>query len=232
MSHTKKTIAVIGVGLVLLLLSACGSSTPTSSPTVDMNPFRTEVASTVQAQVSRNLALTPSPTECLCPTATPEPASPTPAQPTPTLPSPQVSGTPGVETLDQAEWVSQSIADGTVFTPGENFIVTWTMKNVGTSTWNVNYMLRFFTGNAFGAPQEVFLDRDVLPGDTVDIAVAMKAPTAPGDYRSDWVMANQFRRNFKQPVYLEISVARPPTATPTATVTPTPTFTPTVTATP
>ena len=93
-------------------------------------------------------------------------------------------------------------------------------------------MLRYYSGNAFGAPQEIFLDRDVAPGDTVDISVAMKAPTIPGDYRSDWVMANPFRSNFKQPVYLEITVARPATATPTATVTPTVTRTPTATATP
>jgi hypothetical protein len=93
-------------------------------------------------------------------------------------------------------------------------------------------MLRFFSGNAFGAPQEVFLDREVLPGATIDIAIAMQAPTTPGDYRGDWVMANELRSNFKTPVYLEITVVRPPTATPTATVTPTATFTPTVTATP
>ena len=93
-------------------------------------------------------------------------------------------------------------------------------------------MLRFFSGNTFGASREVFLDRDVPPGQTIDIAIPMKAPTTPGEYRSDWVMANPFRSNFKEPVYLEITVARPVTPTPTATVTPTMTLTPAATTTP
>ena len=236
MTHTRKIIAGFAIGFVLLLSAACSSAaTPTSSPTVDMNPFRTEVASTVLAQVSRNLALTPSPTQCLCPTETLEPtstAATTQSLPTIIVPGPQGSGTPGTETINLAEWVSQTVSDGTVFEPGETFIITWTMKNAGTSTWTPNYMLRYFSGNAFGAPQEIFLDRDVLPGETVDIAIAMQAPTVPGDYRSDWVMADPFRSNFKTPVYLEITVARPPTATPTATVTPTATRTPTTTITP
>ena len=234
MSHTQKTIAVIGAGLVLLLLSACSPSAPTSTPTVDLNAYSTQVAATVLAEVTQDLALTPSATLVPSPTATLEPSS-TPAQSATASPGPQgtlASGTPGAETIDLAEWVSQTVSDGTAFEPGENFIITWTLKNTGTSTWTVNYLLRFYSGNAFGAPQEIFLDREVLPGESVDIPVAMKAPTTPGDYRSDWVMANEFRSNFKVPVYLEITVARPPTATPTVTVTPTVTRTPTVTATP
>ena len=84
----------------------------------------------------------------------------------------------------------------------------------------------------FGAPQEVFLDREVLPGETIDIAIPMTAPTALGEYRSDWVMANSSRSNFKEAVYLEITVARPATSTPTASATATMTLTPTATATP
>jgi hypothetical protein len=142
------------------------------------------------------------------------------------------SGTPGTATIDLAEWVSQTVADGTVFAPGEAFIVTWRLKNVGTSTWTVSYMLRFYSGDAFGALLEILLDRAVAPGETVDISIPMKVPTTPGDYRSDWVMANQFRSNFKEPIYIEITVARPATPTPTATVTPTATATATATATP
>jgi hypothetical protein len=119
-----------------------------------------------------------------------------------------------------------------VFAPGETFIITWQLRNVGTTTWTINYLLRFYTGNAFGAPQEIFLDREVAPGDTVDIAIPMTAPTTPGEYRSDWVMANELLANFNQPVYLEIVVARPATATPTATATEPATATPTTPATP
>ena len=238
MAHARKSITRIGIWLALFLLSACAPSAQVITATPDLNPLRTQVAATVLAQVTRELALTPSATPQPSPTATQAPtetAASTPAQTdaaSPAPPATQASGTPGTASADLAEWVSQSIADGTVFTPGETFTITWTLKNAGASTWTSFYMLRFFSGSTFGAPQEVFLDRDVPPGQTIDIAIPMKAPTTPGEYRSDWVMANPFRSNFKEPVYLEITVARPVTPTPTATVTPTMTLTPAATTTP
>lgn len=227
-----KTVALIGAFVSLLWLSACSSQTPTATPTLDLNPFRTEVAATVFAQVTRDLALTPSPTPI--PSFTPtSPPSATPTQaaataspgPVVTLP-PGTPGTPGVSTTDLAEWVSQTIADDTVFAPGETFTITWRLRNTGTSTWTPGYLLRFYSGNNFGAPNEVVLGQTVLPGDTVDISVPMKAPNTPGNYRTDWVMSNQSRSNFKQPVFLKIVVALPPTPTPAPTATSAPTSTP------
>ena len=100
--------------------------------------------------------------------------------------------------------------------------MTWRLKNVGTSPWTAAYILRFYSGDAFGAPQEVPVGRVVLPDQTVDISVQMKAPNTLGDYRSDWVLSDERRSNFKEPVFLKITVAAPPTPTPT---TPAPTTT-------
>lgn len=222
MAHTKKTIAMIGVWLGLLLLSACSTAAPTSTPTPDLDPLRTEVAATVFAQVTLALAQTPSVTPVPSPTATLNPSptatlapSSTPAQPvtTPTGPG----GTPGETTADRAEWVSQSVADGTVFAPGESFTITWSLRNVGTSTWTDSYLFRFYSGNAFGASEEILLGQEVAPGETVDISVSMTAPNTPGEYRSDWVMADEDSSNFNEPVFLEITVATPATATTAAT---------------
>jgi hypothetical protein len=238
MAHTKTTIIRIGVCLGLFLLSACAPSAPVSTTTPDQNPFRTEVAATVLAQVTLDLALTPSATSIPRPTATPSPTETADSTPIPTnsaSPDPGAtlaSETPEAATVDLAEWVSQTITDGTVFEPGETFTITWTLKNAGTSTWTPFYLLRFYSGDAFGAPDEVFLEGDVLPGETIDIAIPMTAPTALGEYRSDWVMANPARSNFKEAVYLEIVVSRPATPTSTTTVTPTLTGTPTATTTP
>jgi hypothetical protein len=120
------------------------------------------------------------------------------------------------ETNNRAQWVSQSIADKAIFAPGETFTMTWRLKNVGTSPWKSAYMLRFYSGDTFGAPKEVLLGREVLPDGTVDITLHMKAPAKPGSYRSDWVMSSENRSNFKDPVYLMITVAVPvtPTLTP------------------
>jgi hypothetical protein len=224
MVRTMKISLVISLALGLLLLTACSSATPTSTPTLDLNPLRTEVASTVLAQVTRDLALTPSATPIPSSTAT-STQTPTPTRAPSGSPSPATTitaGTPVTTTRDLAEWVSQSIADGTVFAPGETFTITWQLKNVGTSTWSVAYLLRFYSGDTFGASQEIPLGRVIAPGQILDISIPMKAPTRPGDYRTDWVLANESRSNFKQPVFLKITVAAPatPTLTPTATTAP------------
>lgn len=230
MAQIRKILALVAIGLGLLVLSACSSAEPTSTPTPDLDPFRTEVAATVFAQVTQALAQTPSVTPIPSPTATLAPTSTatlTAPSATPTL---SVSGTPGEETTNRAEWVSQSVADGTVFTPGESFTITWQLRNVGTSTWTTDYLFRFFSGNAFGAPEEIPLGQEVAPGQTVDISVSMTAPNTPGEYRSDWVMADESASNFNQPVFLEITVANPATATATPTVAPS--ASPTASATP
>jgi hypothetical protein len=217
MAHKKRTLGGIGVLLSLLWLAACSPPVPTSTPTLDQNPLRTEVAATVLAQVTRALALTPSVTPLSTPTATNLPTStPSPtASPSPSATVALSSGTPKAGTENQAQWVSQSIADDTTFAPGETFTMTWRLKNTGTSTWNAGYLLRYYSGESFGASKEISLGREVLPGEEIEISVQMKAPANPGTYRSDWVMSTENRSNFKEPVFLRIKVAKPVTPTPT-----------------
>ena len=225
MAHLIKALIRTGVLLSLLWVTACSSQAPTSTPTPELDPLRTEVAATVWAEVTQAILLTPSITPLPSPTATVLPTS-TPARsatPSPSATAALITGTPGAGTVNQAQWVSQSVADDTVFAPGETFSMTWTLKNAGTSTWTAAYMFRFFSGNAFGAPNENPIGQEVLPGGTVEITVQMVAPATPGDYRSDWVMATDSRGNFREGVFLEISVAAPATATTTSTPSPTPT---------
>lgn len=218
----------VGYILAALLLASCSAApTVTPAPTTDLSALRTEVAATVLAQVPQICALTPSATALPTFTATTAPSA------TPTIEPSPTSGTPGTATAtaatnDLAKYVSQTIPDGSVFLPGQAFTMVWRIQNVGTSTWTAGYRLRFFAGDAFGAPKEIALGKDVPPGDTVDITIEMKAPAKVGKYRSDWVMSNEVLRNFKEPLFLEINVANP-TATPTSTRTPVP---PTATVTP
>ena len=225
---------VIGAWVCLLGLAACSSPTPTSMPTQDMNPFRTEVAATVFAQVTHDLALTPSITPIPSSTATITPTT-TPILPTSatasssaavspslTVTLASVTLAPTVVLADRAQWVSQSIPDDTVFAPGEAFTMTWQLKNVGASTWKPTYLLRYYSGDLFGAPKEVALGQQVLPGATIEITLKMKAPPAAGKYRSDWVLSSETRSNFKDAVFLKITVVVPPTPTRAATPSPTP----------
>ncbi len=219
LSHTRKIYGILGLIVSLLWLVACSSPTPTSLPTPDLNPLRTEVAATVLAQVALDLAQTPSATIPPSSTATIAPSlTPTVVEsltPTPTsiITATLATGTVGTALIDRAEWVSQSIPDDTAFTPGETFTMTWTLRNVGTSTWTAGYLLRFYSGDTFGAAREIILGQEVPPGDTVDITIKMRAPTRPGTYQSVWVMSTENRSNFKEPVYLQIEVVTPPTPT-------------------
>jgi hypothetical protein len=226
MAHKKRSLSGIGVFLILLLVAACSPSVSTSTPTFDQNPLRTEVAATVLAQVTQALALTPSITPLPTPSATNLPTSTPSLTPSPTISATVTlsSGTPTTKTENQAQWVSQSIADDTTFTPGETFTMTWRLKNSGTSTWTAGYLLRYYSGDTFGAPKEIPLGQEVLPGGEINISTQMKAPATPGSYRSDWVMSDENRSNFKEAVFLRIKVAKPVTATPTPV---TPTLTPT-----
>jgi hypothetical protein len=206
--------------LSLLWLAACSSPTvPTSTPTIDLNPFRTEVAATVLAQVTRALASTPSITPVASPTATtPAPSTPTPevtGSPSGSATAAATSGTPTAVTDNHAQWVSQSIADDTVFAPGETFTMSWRLKNTGKTTWTAAYLLRYFSGETFGASKEIVIGQEVPPGGEIEISIPMKAPARPGNFRSDWVMSSENRTNFKEPVFLKIKVAAPVTPTPT-----------------
>ncbi len=217
MAHKKRTLRVFGVFLSLLWMAACSPTVKTSTPTLDLNPFRTEVAATVLAQVTQVLALTPSVTPLPSPTATNLPTS-MPRLTASPLPSATItlsSGTPKAGTYNQAQWVAQSIADDTTFAPSQTFTMTWTLKNTGTSIWTAAYLLRYYSGNNFGAPNEIAIGREVLPGGQIDISIQMKAPANPGSYRSDWVMSTENLSNFKEPVFLRIKVAAPVTPTPT-----------------
>ncbi len=70
MADYRKTSAVIGVVLGMLSLAACAPRPATAAPTIDLNPFRTEVASTVLAQVTQTVCPVPSDTPSPSPTVT------------------------------------------------------------------------------------------------------------------------------------------------------------------
>lgn len=228
----QRIILILLLGAAILLAGCAAPSAVTPAPTQDLAPLRTEVAATVLAQVPQICALTPTATALIPPTNTPPPTlaqtatSAVTATLAVTLPA---AGTPaatlegGVTATpsgtDLAKWISQTVSDGAQFQPNQEFIMTWRIQNVGTTTWTAGYRLRFFSGDAFGAPNEIALDRAVAPNDTVEITVGMKAPARPGTYRSDWVLSNESLRNFKEPVYLSIVVPGP-TATPTRTAVP------------
>jgi len=224
MSKTFLLRVTIFFVLVFLGLSGCNLPRATAQPP---DSIFTQAAQTVQAQLTLDSLLTPEP-------MTPDPSvfeTPTPDLPTATL-SPTVvpSATP---LCDLARFVTDvTIPDGMEMLPGQTFIKTWRLRNMGTCTWTGAYQLIFDQGEIMSGPVSQPFAGDVPPGREVDISVALKSPENPGTYRGYWRIRNA--AGVLMPIlngyqgisfFVEIRVV-PPTSTPTATFTSTETATP------
>lgn len=83
-----------------------------------------------------------------------------------------------------------SVPDGTVFGPGNQFTASWRLRNNGTCPWTTDYSLAFVGGDQLGGAELVPLPNVVAPGQTIDASVDLIAPEQPGDYRSNWQIAD------------------------------------------
>lgn len=205
--------------LMILLLTACGAQ-GNQTPTTDPSTVYTQVAQTVQAQITANAKLTatvtatPKPTEAPAGAATLRPSSTPFGTGTAVVNlTPQKSATGGVPPLatatisaaatqpsgassaDKMQYISQKVADGSTFDQGQTFTMTWVIKNVGSTTWDTNFLVRLFAGDRFGADDLKF-SGTVKPGEQTNVTMDMTAPDTVGEYNSIWVLTNAEGRNF------------------------------------
>ena len=188
------------------LLYACGPSAPVV-PTIDTNAIHTAAAETVIAEFTQTAQATPptlaatateaiteTPLATLEPTATAVPTN-NPFQATPT------------ETLcDDAIWVADvSVPDGTEMTPGQDFVKTWKIRNIGSCTWGTGYSALFAYGEKMGGVAEPMTGA-VAPGEEVEVSVRFKAPDKAGEYSTYWRMANASNIPFGENIYALIVV--------------------------
>ncbi len=125
----------------------------------------------------------------------------------------QYIGGPGIMLPVSHLWSSDSatfiaditIPDNSTVNPGEALIKTWRMRNSGTSTWGSGYQLVFRSGDQMGAPQAVDVP-STPPGNTVDLSVDIKSPTAPGKYYGQWQLRNPSGTYFGDPVWVQLIV--------------------------
>jgi cytoskeletal protein RodZ len=239
----------VAAGVIFLLWQVItgisGNNLPVSTATPDLTQvFQTSDASLTNRQTST--ATSPTQTFTSSPTArlTQIPSTP--------LPSPMTTITPGGITqtslpevnCDQAAAgnpIDITIPDDTLISPGQSFIKTWKLVNIGSCTWTTLYSASFFYGDRMGAPETVPLQRTILPAQSVEISVEMVAPQAAGTYQGNWKLSNPsgslfgIGPNGDSPFWVRIIVPENPSATTTVTqavtATSLPTVTPTVTAT-
>lgn len=108
-------------------------------------------------------------------------------------------------TGDKAELIGQVPGDGSNVSKNQQFDVSLTFKNTGTTTWTKKYALKFFAGDRMGSPNDVVMTKEVPPGDTITLSFVMKASDKKGAKRTIWVLQNPDGVNFYS-LYLETNV--------------------------
>ena len=186
----KTTILLIAIILLGISLSACRPS----EPELDVDAQKTGFAQTAEIQSTQTVEARPTATETLVPSPTLNPTitSTGAGTGTPMLTPTEsnVTQQPPTSGSDAASWLANDPPDNTEFAPGDEFTVTWTIENIGTSTWTTSYYIQFATGEQMGAVEKIFLPYPVPPNRNVQISVDFVAPESTGSKRSDWKLVN------------------------------------------
>lgn len=98
-----------------------------------------------------------------------------------------------------------TVADGTIFAPGEKIDKRWLVENQGTCNWNSRYFLKF-TG---GQPMDAKIEQSLVPalsGSQAVVRIIFTAPDEPGKYRSAWQAYTPEPQPFGDPFFIEIKV--------------------------
>jgi len=187
-------LAILG----LTVLVACGSAA-TAQPTPDIPALYTQAAQTLAVELTGMVpTATFTPLVPLTPTFTVTPLVVNTATP---------SLTPTQAVCENIEFVQDvNVPDMTVMAPGQDFLKTWLVRNIGTCPWGTGYGLVYggYTTQMNG--QAVPLNIVVNPSETVEVSVRFRAPTQPGEYLSAWRMANPSGVPFGKPIFVKIIV--------------------------
>jgi hypothetical protein len=176
----------------LLSLAAQSQTTPevVGIYTLVANTLAAQTQQTFQTQIAEAGGTQPPASETVEPSSqvTETEQIPTDTQPAPT--STPLPPTPIPTPCNWAAFIKDvSVPDGTDFFPNTSFTKTWRLQNIGTCTWNSNYSLVFYSGNAMGGPSSTRLNATVYPGQTIDLSVTLTAPSTANRYTGYWKLA-------------------------------------------
>lgn len=203
---SMKIKLIVVVALLTTLIAACGSSnTPAAEPTPDVAAVRTSAASTVVSQFTLTAAAF-TPTQQPLPTETFTPEATSTAT---VMPVAQVTNAEGttIALCDSLEYVTDvNVPDGTIMSPGQDFVKTWKVKNNGSCPWGAGYKLVYagYTNSMAGQFQP--LAEVVQPNQETEVSVQFKAPDAAGEYLSAWQMQNPSGVTFPKIIFVKITV--------------------------
>jgi hypothetical protein len=106
---------------------------------------------------------------------------------------------------DGAYVADVTIPDDTKMTPGQPFVKTWRVKNIGKRPWGEGFRLVFVKGTAMTAQHSIPLPA-CAPGQEVEISIQQFAPRRRGIYFGDWKMRDDRGDLFGEVLFLRIKV--------------------------
>ncbi len=98
-----------------------------------------------------------------------------------------------------------TVPDDTLVKPGDPFVKTWRLKNIGTRAWGSGFTIRYLGGVKMAA-QDSYPLPAAAPGAEVNISIDMVAPTTPGTHYEDWRLFDDRGEIFGEIVYVRIQV--------------------------
>jgi hypothetical protein len=198
---TEATVAVLAAQtMAAIQTDEAASASPTPLPSSTSTP-------TLMPTITPTLGPTQTPTATRTPVISVTPMHTLTPQPSVTpLPGSGGSGGSGeegdedvrVDVCNAAAFVKDvTIADGTTMKPGQKFTKTWRVRNIGTCTWNEDYILVFDSGEKMDGRKENDIGKEVKPGEEVDVSVTLIAPDEEGYHRGIWLLADDDGETFR-----------------------------------
>jgi hypothetical protein len=177
---------IIFVPILITIIALVGCNLPATQATpASPDAAYTQAAETVAAELTK-VALRASPTPNI-PTNTPLPTNTSTPEPTNT---PVFTPTDTPIPCNLASFVADvTYPDNTHVAPGQTFAKTWRIRNIGSCSWNSNYLFIFDRQDGMGIPAgytQSLTSGVVNSGQTVDLTVNLTAPTTPGTYIGYW----------------------------------------------
>lgn len=124
----------------------------------------------------------------------------------------------------QANFIRDTVADGSVLAPGIRFKQVWTLRNPGPHAWPAGCSLRFIGGDAMfdvdsnhpsssndiiKATGSNVINRVVKVDEEVDFAVMMRTPEHEGKWISYWRLKAADSMSFGHKLWCDINVRAP-----------------------
>lgn len=193
MVKVSKTFA--WVAGIFWIIGMSGCNFPLGSTSVEAELNVTQAYQTVEARLTQGVAQTALATSTQTPTltmtSTENVVTPTiTAVATQAAPNTPASTVVNCDTAAAGSPIDVAIPDDSQMQPGEEFTKIWRLQNAGTCTWNEDYSAALFSGDSMGAPSSVPITEEVLPGESVDVAVDLIAPETSGTYQGNWKLKN------------------------------------------